>query len=81
MKWAFLAMGILFELGGSTCMKLSKGFTIGRTNLRLLATVVNATSEESAEGWTENPFRSQGWGAPTRYQQPRRYEVGLRLEF
>ena len=27
MKWFLLALGILFELGGSTCMKLSYGFT------------------------------------------------------
>lgn len=27
MRWILLSVGILMELGGSTCMKLSKGFT------------------------------------------------------
>ena len=27
MRWILLALGILTELGGSTCMKLSNGFT------------------------------------------------------
>jgi small multidrug resistance pump len=27
MRWILLSIGILTELGGSTCMKLSKGFT------------------------------------------------------
>lgn len=27
MRWLLLSLGILTELGGSTCMKLSKGFT------------------------------------------------------
>jgi hypothetical protein len=62
-------------------LELSKGFTIGRTNLRALVTVINATSEEAPIRWTGNPFSSRGWGAPTRYQQPRRYEVGFRVEF
>jgi len=62
-------------------LEFSKGFTIGRTNLRALVTLINVTSEEAPIRWTENPFRSQGWGAPTRYQQPRRYEVGFRIEF
>ena len=27
MRWLLLSIGILMELGGSTCMKLSRGFT------------------------------------------------------
>lgn len=62
-------------------LELSKGFTIGRTNLRALVTVINATNEEAPVRWTNDPFSSRGWGAPRRYQQPRRYEVGFRIEF
>jgi hypothetical protein len=62
-------------------LEFSKGFTIGRTNLRALVTVINVTSEQAATRWMNDPFSSRGWGAPTRYQQPRRYEVGFRIEF
>jgi len=62
-------------------LEFSKGFTIGQINLRALVTVINATSEQAAIGWTEDPFASEGWGVPGEYQQPRRYEIGFRIEF
>ncbi len=62
-------------------LELSKGFTFGRTNLRALVTVINVFSDEIATSWTWDPFDSRGWGVPTEYQQPRRYEVGVRVEF
>jgi hypothetical protein len=62
-------------------LEFSKGFTVGRANLRALVTVINVTSEQAPTGWTDDPFDSRGWGAPTYYQQPRRYEVGFRIVF
>jgi hypothetical protein len=62
-------------------LELSKGFTFGWANLRALVTVLNVFSEEAEDSWTSDPFDSQGWGVPTGYQQPRRYEVGIRVEF
>jgi hypothetical protein len=62
-------------------LEFSKGFSFGQTNLRALVTVLNVFSEQAATSWTSNPFDSRGWGVPTSYQQPRRYEVGFRVEF
>jgi hypothetical protein len=62
-------------------LELSKAFTFGRTNLRALVTVLNVFSEEAEDAWTWDPFDSRGWGVPTGWQQPRRYEVGFRVEF
>jgi outer membrane receptor protein involved in Fe transport len=64
-------------------LQVSKGFRIGPTRLVLLATVINLTNSQNANdicgsvtGCGEFEF-----GDAIEWQQPRRYELGLRLEF
>jgi len=64
-------------------LQVGKGFTWGHTRLRLLATVYNALDSETATRVCE---QATGCGAfemgdPIEWQQPRRYELGLRVEF
>jgi hypothetical protein len=62
-------------------LQLTKGFTVGRTRLVLLATAFNVTSEEAAIAFTNNPFDNLGWGTAVAWQDPRRWELGFRVEF
>jgi hypothetical protein len=49
--------------------------------LVLLATAFNVTSEEAAIAFTNNPFDNLGWGTAVAWQDPRRWELGFRVEF
>ena len=62
-------------------LQLSKGFDIGKVRVVGIVSVINVTSEEQPTSFTQDPFNRLGWGAPTAWQQPRLWEVGLRLEF
>lgn len=64
-------------------LQFSKGFTVGSTRLVLLGTVINATNAQAGDdicgsvtGCGEFDF-----GDAIEWQQPRRYEVGFRVEF
>ena len=58
-----------------------KGFRVGKVRLVAIASVFNVTSEEAPIRSVEDPFDSRGWGTATRWQEPRRWEVGFRVEF
>jgi hypothetical protein len=69
--------------------QLSKGFTLGAVRLELIGSVYNLLSSERPTGVCDhisgcgNP-EGEGLvplGAPTSWQEPRRYELGLRVEF
>jgi len=62
-------------------LQLSKGFRVGRLRLVAIASAFNLSSEEAPISFVENPFDSRGWGTPTGWQDPRRWEVGFRVEF
>jgi len=62
-------------------LQLTKGFRVGPTRLVLIASAFNVTSEEAPIWFVENPFDSRGWGAATQWQDPRRWELGFRIEF
>jgi hypothetical protein len=64
-------------------LQFSKGFRVGPTRLVLLGTVINATDSQNANdicgsvtGCGEYDF-----GDAIEWQQPRRYELGFRVEF
>lgn len=66
-------------------LQVAKGFDFGRNaHFQLIASVYNALDDEQA---TRVCTRSRGcWrgievGEPTRYREPRRFEVGVRFEF
>ena len=64
-------------------LKLSKGLGIGPVNVELIAAVFNLFSSEKAAAVCQF---SAGCGdietgAPTEWQLPRRYELGVRVEF
>jgi outer membrane receptor protein involved in Fe transport len=62
-------------------LQLSKGFRIGNVRLVAIASVFNAFSNEAPTGFIQDPFDHRGWGTPESWQDPRRWEVGLRVEF
>ena len=62
-------------------LQLSKGFWIGRVRLIAIASIFNVFSEEAAVSFRQNPFNRLGWGTPDEWQDPRRWEVGFRVEF
>jgi hypothetical protein len=62
-------------------LQLTKGFRIRDVRLVGIVSVFNVFSEETPMWFTEEPFNRLGWGAPTGWQDPRRYEVGFRVEF
>ena len=62
-------------------LQVTKGFTIGSVQLEAIVSVINLFSEETPTSFRTSPLNSNGWGTPTWYQQPRRWEVGFRLEF
>jgi hypothetical protein len=64
-------------------LQLTKGFRLGRVRLQLIGTVLNLFDAEKV---TDVCHRLTGCGdfelgEPTAWQLPRRYELGLRLEF
>ena len=63
--------------------QVAKGFTWGRTRLQLIGTVYNLLSTETAtEACTlETGCGTFEMGDPIAWQLPRRYELGVRLEF
>ncbi len=68
---------------GQLDVQLSKDFNLGRTRLRLIGTVLNLFDSENA---TDICGRVSGCGEyeqgdATEWQLPRRYELGLRVEF
>jgi len=63
-------------------LQFSKGFSLGaRTRIELILAAYNAYSAEQGLTYQEFEFRSPEWGTPTTFQQPRRWELGFRLEF
>jgi len=62
-------------------LQVGKGFTLGSVQLEALVSVVNLFSTETPTGYETDPLSPLGWGTPTSYQEPRRWEVGFRLEF
>jgi hypothetical protein len=80
---------VLFEPRGSRRgepnyqldLQLSKGFALGSTQLQLVLTVLNLLSSEQPVEYESGVLQVLPWGTPLEYQLPRRYEVGLRLEF
>ncbi len=64
-------------------VQAGKGFRIGPTRLRLLASVFNLFDSESVTDVCERVTGCGDleMGAPIDWQQPRSYQLGLRLEF
>jgi hypothetical protein len=62
-------------------LQLSKAFNLGNTQLQAIVAVINAFSNERPQLYEEYEYRSRPWGTVLTYQQPRRYELGFRLEF
>jgi hypothetical protein len=62
-------------------LQLTKGFRIRDVRLVGIVSVFNVFSEETPMWFTQDPFNRLGWGAPTGWQEPRRYELGFRVEF
>ena len=62
-------------------LQLSKGFHIGNVRLVGIVSVFNVFSEETPFEFNQDPFGDLGWGTPTAWQDPRRWELGFRVEF
>ncbi len=64
-------------------LQLTKGFTIGSTRLLLIGSALNVFSSEQPTAVCAHisGCGSYEMGDPIEWQVPRRYEVGLRLEF
>ena len=64
-------------------LQIGKAFNLGRTRLKLLGTVYNALDSEIATAVCiyDTGCGDFDLGDPTEWQQPRRYELGLRVEF
>ena len=64
-------------------LQVSKGFTVGRVRLVLIATVLNAlgSGRPTDVCWAVSGCDDIGMGEPTNWQTPRRYEAGFRVEF
>jgi len=62
-------------------LQVSKGFNFGRTHLELIGTIINVFGWERATGYVTGALGPQDFGTVTSWQQPRRYELGVRLEF
>ena len=62
-------------------LQLSKGLRIGHVRLVGIASVFNAFSKEAPIGFIQDPFDRRGWGTAEEWQEPRRWEVGIRVEF
>ncbi len=63
-------------------LQLAKSFRLaGDRNLQAIVSVQNVFSDEQPTVYQENEFQATPWGTPTRFTQPRRYQLGLRFEF
>lgn len=68
-------------------LQVSKGFQLGGVRLEGIVAIQNVLSSEQGTSYrqNENHFTDQDppstWGDITTYSQPRRYELGFRLEF
>jgi len=64
-------------------LQVTKGFNLGRVHLRLIGAVLNLFDSENATGVCDNVNGCGDFelGDPTNWQQPRRYELGVRVEF
>jgi len=64
-------------------LQLTKGFTFGRVRLQLIGTVLNLFDSENATAVCERETGCGDFemGDPTEWQNPRRYELGVRVEF
>ena len=69
-------------------LQVSKGFTLGRTRLVLIGSVINALDNEeitavcgSVSGCTNTDGDFVDTGGPTDWQTPMRFELGFRVEF
>jgi hypothetical protein len=64
-------------------LQFSKGFRIGPTRLVLLATVINVSNSQSENSICGSVTGCGGFdfGDGIAWQQPRRYELGFRVEF
>jgi hypothetical protein len=64
-------------------LQVGKGFTFGRTRLRFFGTVYNAFDSENVRDVCSNVSGCGAFelGEPIEWQQPRRYELGVRVEF
>ena len=80
---------VLFEPRGSRRgssnhqldLQISQGFRIGRVDLQGFLTILNVFSSEQPVVYETGELEVLPWGTPLEYQLPRRYEIGLRLEF
>ena len=68
---------------GQLDLQVGKGFRLGPTRLRLFGAVINALDSEQPTGVCEMVTGCGEFepGEATAWQQPRRYELGVRLEF
>jgi outer membrane receptor protein involved in Fe transport len=64
-------------------LQFGKGFRVGPTRLQVLARVINATNSQQATGicGSVTGCGAYDMGDATAWQQPRRYELGARVEF
>ncbi len=62
-------------------VQVTKGFMIGDVRLMAVVTIINLFSSEQERSWDNTPFSGLPLGTPVAWQTPRRYEIGLRLEF
>lgn len=62
-------------------VQVSKGFQFGDVRVQGVLTIINLFSSERVTGWDTTPFSTSPLGTPLSWQTPRRYELGLRVEF
>jgi len=64
-------------------LQVAKGFTVGTVRMQVIGTVLNLLGSEQPIQVCESVTGcgAAATGAPMNWQQPRHYEVGLRLEF
>jgi hypothetical protein len=62
-------------------LQAGKAFRVGPTRLKLIATVYNALNTELVTAVCEFEVGCGKTGEPTDWQLPRRYELGVRVEF
>ena len=69
-------------------LQISKGFELGNVRLEAIAAIVNATSSELGQTYRQNALQLDPatgdvlpFGEAVTYTQPRRYELGFRVEF
>ncbi|HEX2254323.1 MAG TPA: TonB-dependent receptor [Thermoanaerobaculia bacterium] len=62
-------------------LQLSKGLDFGRVRMEAVGAVLNVLDDEDTTVYQEEAFTAVPWGTALDHLDPRRYEVGLRLEF